>query len=159
LVPLVLAACAAVDRSRHSEAPSTTPTLIPTPTPSPTATPLPTFPDIPPLPADLLIPDRGVAVSATSPAGTTVGERFRLTLGHCGLYSPVDIDGSLWEPLWGQDARGGPIDTDREVGPLVNATEGEAMLVNPIRLDYRTPDGIVVVFRRIDGPRVYPGCF
>jgi hypothetical protein len=81
-------------------------------------------------------------------------------LGHCGLYSPVDLDGSLWEPIAGTDGAGGLIDRDDEIGQLINGTSGQAILVTPERLDWRSTQGtpVVVVFRRIPGERGYPGC-
>ena len=53
-----------------------------------------------------------------------------------------------------------PIDTDAEVGQLINATPGEVLLVTTDRLDWRATQGVkvVVVFLRLDGPRSYPGC-
>jgi hypothetical protein len=81
-------------------------------------------------------------------------------LGHCGIYSPVDLDGSLWEPVAGTDGEGGPIDQDEEIGQLINGTPGQVMLVTPDRLDWRSTQGtpVVVVFRRIPDERSYPGC-
>jgi hypothetical protein len=79
-------------------------------------------------------------------------------LGHCGLFSPVSIDGSLWDPVLGADAQGGPIDTSDEIGELINPTSGEVVLVDRDRLDFRTPSGLVVVFERHDGPGDYPLC-
>jgi hypothetical protein len=156
----LLAGCAATRQHQRTDAPPspTAPAATPAPT-EPLATPDPTDPAVPPLPPDLRIPDdAGFGVSATSAPGVTVGEAFLFSLGHCGLYSPVDVDGSLWEPVGGHDAQGGPIDTDAEVGQLITETAGEAMLVNRVRLDYRSERGVVVVFRRLDGPRMYPGC-
>ncbi|MET0773240.1 MAG: hypothetical protein ABWZ82_09160 [Candidatus Limnocylindrales bacterium] len=87
------------------------------------------------------------------------GDIIPFALGHCGLGSPVDVDGSLWEPVGGADARGGPIDSEAEIGDLINATPGVVMLVTHERLDYRSDEaGVWVVFRRLPGPWRYPGC-
>jgi hypothetical protein len=83
---------------------------------------------------------------------------FSLTLGHCGLGSPIDVDGSVWDPVGGLDAFGEPIDSEEEVGELINATAVSAIIASVGRLDLRTPLGSVVVLARHDGPRDYPGC-
>lgn len=155
-----------------SAAPSVPPTPGPTPrpsaAPSPSATPAPAsvaptadpFAGIPPLPADLLLPDGDFMVRPDSARGLVLHTIVPLDLGHCGLYSPVDLDGSLWEPIAGTDGEGGPIDGDDEVGQLINGTPGQAMLVTAERLDWRSTQGtpVVVVFQRIPGERGYPGC-
>jgi hypothetical protein len=94
----------------------------------------------------------------TSATGVTVGVAFPWALGHCGLYSPVDLDGTFWDPIGGVDTDLGPIDTEDELGELINASEVEALLVQPDRLDLRSPLGTVVVLVRHEGPGEYPGC-
>ena len=37
------------------------------------------------------------------------------TLEHCGLISPIDVDGSLWDPVFGDDGHGGPLTEDQRV--------------------------------------------
>lgn len=146
------------------------PVATPGPTSAPTARPVPSGSEAPstppdlfvgalPLPPDLPPPHGDILVSAESEPGMPIGTPMAFDLGHCGLYSPVDLDGSLWEPVGGVDSQGGPIDTDDEVGALINGTRGEAMLVARERLDWRAGrEGVVVVFRRIEGSRGYPGC-
>ena len=154
LAALVAAGCAA------------TPIPTPTPTASPVlsasavpGTPADLFAGALPLPPDLLLPQGDFSVSAESEPGMPIGTPIAYDLGHCGLYSPVDLDGSLWDPVAGVDREGGPIDTDAEVGALINGTKGEAILVARERLDWRAGrEGVVVVFGRIDGTRDYPGC-
>jgi hypothetical protein len=117
------------------------------------------MPSVHPLREDILgLAGGDFQVHPTSAPGREPGVIFPLSLGHCGLGSPVDVDGSLWAPIGANDARGGPIDTPEEAGELVNATSGEAVIVGANRMDFRTPSGIVVVFTRHDGPRGYPGC-
>lgn len=97
-------------------------------------------------------------VSPTSAAGSTVGVPFMTVLGHCGLFSPFDVDGALWDPIGGVDADLGPIDTEDELDELINASEVEALLVTANRLDLRTSSGAVVVLARHEGAGDYPGC-
>jgi hypothetical protein len=99
-----------------------------------------------------------VTIAPSSAAGSTAGMPFTTALGHCGLFSPLDVDGALWDPIGGVDADLGPIDAEDELGELINATEVEALLVSPDRLDLRTPLGTVVVLARHQGPGEYPGC-
>lgn len=130
---------------------------MPAPSGAPTADP---FAGIPPLPADLLLPEGDFTVRPESVRGLAMNTIVEYDLGHCGLYSPVDLDGSLWEPVAGTDGDRRPIDTDEEVGQLINGTPGQAILVTAERLDWRSTQGtpVVVVFRRIPGERSYPGC-
>ena len=155
LVPL-LAACA------PSRTPSPKPTTGLSPRPAAVASPTQEpdlFAGALPLPPGLGLPDTGVEVAPASPRGLVVGQPIAFDLGHCGLASPVDLDGSLWEPVGAVDARGGPIDTDEEVGTLINGSPGEVVLVAHERLDWRArTSGEVVVFRRLPGARVYPLC-
>lgn len=150
---------------RATSSPPVTPAPSPTPSPSasapasvaPTADP---FAGIPLLPADLRLPDGDFTVRPDSARGLPLNTIVPFDLGHCGLYSPVDLDGSLWEPIAGTDGEGGPIDEDDEVGQLINGTPGQAILVTPQRLDWRSTQGppVVVVFQRLPGERGYPGC-
>ncbi|MFN8520231.1 MAG: hypothetical protein U0667_12745 [Chloroflexota bacterium] len=111
-----------------------------------------------PLPAGLVMQGEFLG-RPSSHRDMVEGETVKFALGHCGLLSPVDVDGSLWEPVGGADAAGGPIDTEDEVGDLINATPGVVMLVGRDRLDYRSDAaGVWVVFRRLPGPRRYPLC-
>lgn len=99
-----------------------------------------------------------VSVAPTSQPAREFGQELALSLGHCGLGSPVDLDGSLWTPLAGIDALGGALDTDAEIGELINATAGQATFVSLHRLDLRTPAGSTIVFARHTGSRFYPIC-
>jgi hypothetical protein len=166
---LVLAALAlALVACTADPAPTPPPTAQPTPErsvrPDPTPAASPTqdpdlFAGALPLPPGVGLPQGEFVVEPSSEPGLALGEPVPFDLGHCGLYSPVDVDGSLWEPVGGTDAQGGPIDSDAEVGDLINATRGEVMLVAQDRLDYRASrSGVVVVFRRLEGSRGYPAC-
>jgi hypothetical protein len=143
--------------------PSATPAPVPTQpaTRSPSVVPTPDpFANLAPLPADLRLPQGEFTVRPESVRGLAMSTIVPYDLGHCGIYSPVDLDGSLWEPVAGTDGAGGPIDLDAEVGQLINGTPGEVLLVAADRLDWRATQGsrVVVVFRRLPGERAYPGC-
>jgi hypothetical protein len=114
-----------------------------------------------PLPASV-DPDRAliplVDIEPTSVPGIPEDVVFSLALGHCGLGSPIDVDGSVWDPIGGLDAHGEAIDSEEEVGELINATDLSAVIPSMGRLDLRTPLGSVVVLSRHIGPRGYPLC-
>jgi hypothetical protein len=123
--------------------------------PSPPAGYLPLPAQVAVIPAD--VPT--VSVPAESgPGALVVGTPIAYTLGHCGLWSPVDLDGSVWQPVGGTDASGGSIDSDAEIGELINATPGEFMLLTPDTAEFRTATGVVVAFARAPGELDYPLC-
>jgi hypothetical protein len=91
---------------------------------------------------------------ASVPIATGVAYRF--SLGHCGLASPVDLDGSFWVALDGVTATGAPLDLESE-SEMINATSGTVIVIdNEAR--FRTDSGAIVRFQRHDGEREYPGC-
>ena len=90
--------------------------------------------------------------------GWAVGAPQVITLGHCGLASPLDFDGSLWDPIGGHDRAGGAIAGDGEVSDLINAADVSITLVEPRVARLLTQAGIVVVLERHAGPRSYPLC-
>lgn len=105
----------------------------PGPTPSPTPAPTPDLPSLP-LPANLSgIPaegEFGIELQAHTPPGSVaVGVEQTYTLAHCGLFSPIDIDGSLWDPVTGDNGQGGPL-TEDQIGDLINATPVLLVLVD-----------------------------
>jgi hypothetical protein len=100
-----------------------------------------------------------VSVTPESEAGTlVVGTAIEYALGHCGLWSPVDLDGSLWQPVGGQDPDGGVIDEDAEIGELINATPGSFVLVTPDAGLFTSTTGLTVAFERAPGELAYPLC-
>ena len=77
--------------------------------------------------------------------------RVGYQLGHCGLVSPVDIDGSLWDPTGYWTLNGAPA-TPAQEGELINATSVEVVLTLPNTLEMRTPAGLTVVPRTTRRP-------
>ena len=84
------------------------------------------------------------------------GVVYRFTLGHCGLQSPVDVDGSFWDPVDGVTASGAPLDFERD-GEMINATPGLIVVIGD-EARYRTETGTVVRFERHDGEKSFPPC-
>jgi len=81
---------------------------------------------------------------------------YRFSLGHCGLHSPVDLDGSFWDPLDGVGPNGQPLalETDSE---MINATAGVIVVIED-EARFRTESGSVIRFARHDGEKEFPGC-
>jgi hypothetical protein len=128
------------------------------PTGQPTLDPS-AFPPLPPLVSG--IPGPGIPtamIEPVSPHGELApGTAAEIVLGHCGLASPLDLDGSLWDPIGGHDGRGGPL-TEAQVGELINATGVVVLLVNPNTAVLTTPRGAAILLRRHAGARAYGLC-
>jgi hypothetical protein len=91
-------------------------------------------------------------VSAPIASGTA----YRYTLGHCGLLSPIDVDGSFWDPVEGVSASGAPIELESDT-EMINATGGTlAVIADEMR--FRTDGGSIVRFTRHGGAKEFPGC-
>ena len=115
-----------------------------------------------PLPANVAgIPAPGDATamveSHSRPGELEVGVARNFPLGHCGLMSPIDIDGALWDPIAAHDGSGGPL-TDDQLGELINATPTVVELTDANTAELRTPLGAVITLARHDGPRAYLLC-
>jgi hypothetical protein len=111
------------------------------------------LPDIVGDPSDLPT----VSLDPESEPGWTVGETRPFEFGHCGILSPVDVDGSLWQPVAGTDGQGGPIG-DEGSGELVNATPGELTLTTLHTADFVSASGLSVQFMRAPGALDYFLC-
>lgn len=84
------------------------------------------------------------------------GVAYEFNLGHCGLRSPVDVDGSFWDAVDGMASDGGPLDLDADA-EMINATPG-VIAVRGDEARFRTESGSVVRFERHAGDQEFPGC-
>ena len=111
-------------------------------------------------------PDIERAEGRIGPTGGTIfqpssvqieqGLAYRFTLGHCGLLSPIDVDGSFWDPIEGVDPDGAPLDLESD-GEMINATAGLIVVIeNEAR--FRTESGSVIRLARHVGEKEFPGC-
>lgn len=133
----------------------------PTPTPAPSASPAPDLPTLP-LEASISgIPGDNEPVatvqSHTPPGSVPIGADQSFTLGHCGLGSPIDLDGALWDPVAGDDGFGGPL-TEDQIGELINSTPVVLVLIDHETALFATPLGARILLTRHDGPRAYRLC-
>jgi hypothetical protein len=130
----------------------------PAPTQAPGASQLPAQP----LPSNITgIPgpgDESELVTPQSEAGTwEVGQPQQLTLGHCGLGSPLDFDGSLWNPTGGHNGNG-QAPSQEQINDVINSTPVTIMLISPLAAVMTTQNGGVVYLDRHEGPRAYFPC-
>jgi hypothetical protein len=127
------------------------PTSTSTSTPTPSAALLPLPANLSGIPTD---EEFTAEVSPQTPNGElTMGEERDHTLGHCGLTSPTDIDGSLWDPIGSGDVL-----SEQQEGELINATPVVIVLVDENTMEMHTPAGAVITLTRHDGPRRYFLC-
>ena len=100
---------------------------------------------------DLTISSGLDAVSTVvSPASTRTGTDVDpFTTGHCGLGSPIDADGSLWDPIGSIDAR---------MPGLVGDVAGRFVLTGDRSARFVTATGFGLNLLRRDGPKSYLGC-
>ena len=107
------------------------------------------------------IPEAGAPttmIEPISPAGSIpIGAPQNYQLGHCGLGSPIDFDGSLWDPTAGDNGAGGDLTQDQH-GELINATPVVLTLVDATRTQMVTPCGARILLVRHAGARPYYLC-
>jgi len=91
-----------------------------------------------------------------SSAAIEHGIPYTFNLGHCGLQSPVDVDGGFWDPIEGVTPAGQPLDlgTDAE---MINATAGVIVVIDD-EARFRTASGSVIRFARHEGDMEFPAC-
>jgi hypothetical protein len=77
------------------------------------------------------------------------GPRATIMLGHCGLYSGIDVDGSFWNPI-------GAIDVNNP--DTINATEAEFTLTTPATATLTTANGLALTLVRHPGAKHLPLC-
>jgi hypothetical protein len=81
---------------------------------------------------------------------------YHFSLGHCGLLSPIDVDGSFWDPLDGVTAGGAPLDLENG-SEMINGTPGTLVVIGD-EARFRTEGGSVLRLARHDGRKEFPGC-
>jgi hypothetical protein len=90
-----------------------------------------------------------VAVGPSSAAGQLGVEPIPLSLGHCGLMSGIDVDGSWWDPV-------GFVDVDR--ADAINAASGTFAPTDPNHATYTSDNGFSVNLLRRVGQKHLPMC-
>jgi hypothetical protein len=90
----------------------------------------------------------GIALAPSSAPGIA-SSPLAFTLGHCGIFSGIDLDGAWWDPV-------GPIDTDS--GDAINATAGAVTVLDPTHALFTAPSGFAVQLERRAGSKFLPMC-
>jgi hypothetical protein len=90
----------------------------------------------------------GVSLPPTSRPPLPAGIQA-FALGHCGLWSGVDVGGSWWDPI-------GVVDSDH--GDSINAAEGTIILVGPDQARFTSKGGLAVQLVRHAGAKFLPLC-
>lgn len=82
-----------------------------------------------------------------SPTGARIGASYGYDMPHCGLGSPIDVDGSFW------DAAGVP-----ETSVAFDGQPGTFRLDSPNRATFTTTDGQVLKLVRHSGAKEFRIC-
>lgn len=90
----------------------------------------------------------GVSLPPTSRPPLPAGIQA-FVLGHCGLWSGVDVGGSWWDPI-------GVVDSDH--ADSINAAEGTIILVGPDQARFTSKGGLTVQLVRHAGAKFLPLC-
>ena len=173
----VLVVAAGCDAGTPASSPTPFPTLIPLGTNSPSTVPSPTAqpsttsapstgPETPApeplaLPAEFSkIPKGGgtYVYAPTSKEGSfAIGTPKNLRFGPCGIFMPVDINGSVWDPTYGDDGQGGPL-TDDQLNDLRSPGKVTVTLIDEDTLLLVTRHGAAITLVPHDGSRRYKDC-
>jgi hypothetical protein len=94
-------------------------------------------------------PVEALSARVAPTSGRAGAAEIPFSLGHCGLYSPIDVDGSFWDPV-------GPIDGQHPAA--INASDGRLRFTGPASAEFRTADGFVLALARRAGPKSYQLC-
>jgi hypothetical protein len=90
-----------------------------------------------------------VSLPPSSAAGQLAGGPIPFSLGHCGLMSGIDVDGSWWDPV-------GFVNIDH--GDAINAADGTFTPHDPNHATFTTPGGFEVGLVRRVGQKHLPMC-
>jgi hypothetical protein len=90
----------------------------------------------------------GVLLGPTSQPPVTAGAR-PFSLGHCGLWSGIDVGGSWWDPV-------GQVDGDHP--DAINAAEGSLAIIDPDHATFMSRGGLTVQLQRHQGDKYLPLC-
>ena len=90
----------------------------------------------------------GVSLPPTSTPPLPAGPQ-PFALGHCGLWSGVDLGGSWWDPI-------GFVDSDH--ADSINPAEGTILLVGPDQARFTSKGGLTVQLARHAGAKYLPLC-
>ena len=82
-----------------------------------------------------------------SPTGASVGVDYGYAMPHCGIRSPIDVDGSFWDSV---DAPATSVDFDGRPGSF--------RLTSPTEATFTASDGTLLRLVRHLGPKEFGFC-
>jgi hypothetical protein len=91
----------------------------------------------------------GIAVAPSSTTGQLGAGPIPFSLGHCGLMSGVDVDGSWWDPVGFANI---------DYSDAINSANGTFAPSDPNHATYTTEGGFTVNLVRRVGDKHLPGC-
>ncbi len=115
------------------------------------------LPKLFPLPPGVVPAGGDIRLTSETARTAELGKPYQYQLQHCGVGSPIDFDGSLWDVLGAQDGRDAAVSED-QLGELINAGSGTMTLVDPDHAVFRTQSGLLLGLRRHQGPKAFQGC-
>jgi hypothetical protein len=89
----------------------------------------------------------GVTLQPISIRGAELGRPYRYTIPHCGLMSPIDIDGSFWGSV-----------TQPPDPAVFDGQPGVFVVETPSTATFTTDLGESVRLARHDGAKAFPLC-
>jgi len=93
------------------------------------------------------VSNSSVPVDPSSPRLTANLVPFEL--GHCGIWSGIDVDSSFWDP----------VGSVNEAHPdLINSADATFLLTSTTTATLRTSGGLTLQLVRHQGPKFLPGC-
>ena len=92
-------------------------------------------------------PRGGTWLLPISPTGAEIGVDYGYVTPHCGIRSPIDVDGSFWDPV------GEPADSVEFAGRV-----GTVRLDSPTEATFTSDDGAILRLVRHAGAKDFPGC-
>lgn len=106
---------------------------------------------LPPAVADQPVVARGsntVTLLPISPTGAQIGVAYGYDMPHCGINSPIDVDGSFWDAV---AVPADPVEFDGQPGSF--------RLVTATQATFTATNGKVVALTQHTGAKEFPFCF
>lgn len=94
-------------------------------------------------------PAQSFNMSVVPQSQQAAGGRVAFDLGHCGLFSGIDLDGSWWDPV-------GFVDADHP--DAINSARAVITAIDEDHATLRTSGGLALQLVRRTGPKALRGC-
>ena len=88
-----------------------------------------------------------ITLMPISPRGAVVGVAYGYDMPHCGIKSPIDVDGTFWDAI---GIAPDSVDFD--------GVSGTFRLISPMEAVFTRSDGPTLDLVRHTGPKAFPSC-